>query len=223
MASVVCDVFHGTNHDISRALRNFALDAGPNIHRCPQQMGDTPALAMEFLICCLYEVQQEYGEYVNKLAAGLAPQVPMFVHISRAIESCHDGSISTLPASYKSLITTHTPQNSGSNNRSSNSGSRNNSSSGNRDGLSVVLNAHVDSGLRHRFATHGPATISAMTQGHQVEIPKHAGKEICLTWALKGTCNRGCRRKEQHVRYSQDTIRAVHALMDACDIATSQP
>ena len=62
-----------------------------------------------------------------------------------------------------------------------------------------------------------------MTQGHQVEIPKHSGKEICLTWALKGTCTRGCRRKEQNVRYSQDTIRAVHALMDTCDIATSQP
>ena len=220
--SVVCDTFHGTNHEISRALRAFALEAGPNIHRCAQQMGDTPALAMEFLIRCMYEIQQEYGDYVNKLAAGLAPTVPTFGHISRAIESCRDGSISTLPASYKSLITTHTPQTGGSNNRSSGSNNRN-SSSNNRDGLSVVVNAHVDSGLRHRFATHGPSTISAMTQGHQVEIPKHAGKEICLTWALKGTCTRGCRRKEQHVRYSQDTIRAVHSLMDACDVATSQP
>ena len=91
--SVVVDVFHGSAHPISVAVRNFAKGAAPNIHRCAQQMGDTPDLAQEFLIRCMYELQQEYGDYVNKLASGQAPAVPDFAHVLKAIESCRDGLI----------------------------------------------------------------------------------------------------------------------------------
>ena len=74
-----------------------------------------------------------------------------------------------------------------------------------------------------RFRESGHGTISAMIGNHEVEYPKIGGKEVCLTWALKGSCVTGCKRKDLHVRYGRPTIQKLHALMDACGVANSQP
>ena len=75
------------------------------VHRCAEMMGDTLAKGIEFLIRCLYEVQQDYSYYVNQLAAGSqAVAVPDFTKITRAIETQRDGDISSLPANYQLLI-----------------------------------------------------------------------------------------------------------------------
>ena len=204
--SVAVDVFHGINHPIATNVRNFVLAVCPMVHRCAEMMGDTPAKGIEFLIRCLYEVQQDYSYYVNQLAAGnQAVAVPDFTKITRAIETQRDGDISSLPANYQLLIKAPASNDSNKkqargNNSGSNSTSGNNSSD--RAGLQVVHNAHADSGLRTRFANSGAATISALMNGHEVEIPKHAGNEVCLTWAIKGQCTRAC----HHSRSPWDAI-----------------
>ena len=74
-----------------------------------------------------------------------------------------------------------------------------------------------------RFRDSGHSTINSMMSGHSADIPKHNGQQVCLTWALKGECSQGCRRANQHARYSRTTIQAIHSMMDACGVAAAQP
>ena len=74
---------------------------------------------------------------------------------------------------------------------------------------------------RFRDCPHN--SISAMLEGHDVNVPKHNGEAVCLTWALKGRCSASCKRKAQHVRYSRSVNQAIHSLMDSCGVANSQP
>jgi hypothetical protein len=47
-------------------------------------------------------------------------------------------------------------------------------------------------------------------RGRSLEFPKHNG-------------NPNCKRSVQHVRYSQDTNKALHKFMDECGVANEQP
>jgi hypothetical protein len=57
-----------------------------------------------------------------------------------------------------------------------------------------------------------------MIRNHSVTVPKIAGKEICLAWALRGSCSSNCKRKDQHKQYSRDVVSKIHALMDTCGV-----
>jgi hypothetical protein len=61
-----------------------------------------------------------------------------------------------------------------------------------------------------------------MIGGRTLTFPQHAGKPVCMAWALKGSCSSSCKRAAQHVRYSQDTVRALHTFMDDCGVANPQ-
>ena len=66
------------------------------------------------------------------------------------------------------------------------------------------------------------ASLKGITQHQQqnrVCFNKHAGKPVCLTWELKGSCSSGCRRHENHKRYSRTTIQAIHGILDKCGVA----
>ena len=82
-------------------------------------------------------------------------------------------------------------------------------------------NNSVNPKLLNRFASCGSASISHMMEGHNPTIPKHRGKEICLTWALKGGCGSTCKRKDQHVHYPPAVVQSIHEMMDACGVAPS--
>jgi hypothetical protein len=84
-----------------------------------------------------------------------------------------------------------------------------------------VQNRKADAQLVRRFTDTGHRTIKAMTGDRTLTIPKQGGKEICLTWALKGACNSNCRRKDAHVTYNRDTIAKLHQLMTDCGVPSS--
>ena len=90
-------------------------------------------------------------------------------------------------------------------------------------GVVPTINAHADSRLLQRFRDSPHSTISAMLEGHDVEVPTHNNDPVCLTWALKGRCSSSCKRKAQHVRYPRSVAQALHAMMDTCGVANSQP
>jgi hypothetical protein len=62
-----------------------------------------------------------------------------------------------------------------------------------------------------------------MIWDHVVEYTKVNGEDVCLAWALKGQCSDNCKRKKQHVQYGRPVIQKLHALMDVCGVADSQP
>ena len=73
-----------------------------------------------------------------------------------------------------------------------------------------------------RFRESEFTNISSMMEGKDVTIPKHAGKDVCLVWALKGECSAGCKRKAQHVRYSQAANRSISELLTKCGVPAAQ-
>jgi hypothetical protein len=90
-------------------------------------------------------------------------------------------------------------------------------------GTASRVNPKADQALMNRYKNSGHSSIAALIGDHDVEIPKHQGQPICLTWALKGACSSGCKRKDQHKTYGRTTNQQIHAMMDACGVANSQP
>jgi hypothetical protein len=86
----------------------------------------------------------------------------------------------------------------------------------------AVFNPHADRAVLKRFRESEFSNISNMMEGKDVTIPKHSNKDVCLVWALKGECSAGCKRKTQHVRYSQATNRAISELLTKCGVPETQ-
>jgi hypothetical protein len=61
-----------------------------------------------------------------------------------------------------------------------------------------------------------------MMEGKGVSIPKHQNKPVCLVWALKGECSSNCKRKEMHIRYPTTVNKAIHSMLDKCEVAALQ-
>ena len=84
------------------------------------------------------------------------------------------------------------------------------------------MNPHADADLVRLFRESEFTSIKAMMDGKDCSIPKHAGSDVCLAWAFKRRCNAQCSHKQQHERYSRDTNRALHTLLDGCGVASAQ-
>ena len=91
-----------------------------------------------------------------------------------------------------------------------------------RVGFGITVNPHVDQRLVLRYKESGHASIKSLLGDRNLEIPKHAGKPVCLGWALKGSCAANCKRANKHTRYSLATLKALHGLLDKCDVANPQ-
>ena len=218
--SIAIDIFHGVNHEISVSIRDAVANIGPCLHRIITQMGDNQSAGMDLICRIMYDMQQDYFQYINQLSripAGgpmAAPRVPDFANLQQRVLTYRVDSLSPLPMGWYSLVTAP------SNPRALRSPSRNTP----RDeaGMSATFNAHADRRLMQRFRDSEHTTISGMLEGHNPEVPKHNDKPVCLTWALKGQCNGTCRRRENHVRYNRTTIQALHRLLDDCGVANPQ-
>jgi hypothetical protein len=88
-------------------------------------------------------------------------------------------------------------------------------------GTASVTNAHTDRKLMSRYKGSGMNSITTMMGGCTLDFPKHNGNPVCMAWALKGACIINC--KCSHVRYSQDTNKALHKFMDDCGVTNEQP
>ena len=179
-------------------------------------MGDTPAVGMDLVCRVMFEAQQEYFHYSRELAAGNAPACPTFANIENAVITYRVSSLSPLPSLWYQKLDAPTNSNRPAPSRATGTSARS------QAGVTQVFNAHAERRLLSRYTESGHSTISALLQGHDVTVPKHNGNPVCLTWALKGECSSGCRRKNQHVRYSRGTNQAIHALLDACGVANAQ-
>ena len=213
--SILVDLFHGVARPIAINIRCFSVNAGPALHRIAEQYADNPANGMDLVNRVLYEVQQEYFAYVTALAENPAAMVPTFMEIESKVLTYRAESLSPLPASWYTLFEIAHPTRGGP-------ALTARPTPRSQAGTVATVSANPDRLLLTRFEGSGFSSVNAMLQGHEVEIPKHANKPVCLVWALKGRCSSGCRRKDQHVRYSRDTNSKLHALLDACGVANPQ-
>ena len=215
--SVVVDVFHGAHTLIATNIRNAVAHVTPHLHRLVHQTAVNQVIGMELVNRVLFEFQQDYYAYLNDLCTAINPAsiaVPDFRRIRDAVTSHRAASLCTLPASWYSNLQADdwkmVPEKTAKSPRD-------------LSGTALRVNAKADQAILTRFKNSGHASIGALLQGHDVEVPKVQNVPICLTWALKGACSNGCKRKDQHKTYSRATNQAVHALLDTCGVANPQP
>ena len=208
------DVFHGVGHDVAIAIRQFVIEVGPALHRLANTFKDGGPAGMDLVCRVLHEAQQECFAWVTVKGNMNRGDVPTFGGVKAKVLTYRAESLSTLPAAWYTLV--DAPK---SNRRQSATPS----STRQRAGMDPTFNAHADQALMNRYQAAGHSTITGMLEGHDVTIPQHAGKDVCLAWALKGSCSAMCKRKAAHVRYSRDTIKSIHKVLDDCGVPNSQP
>ena len=208
--SILVDLFHGRGTSIANNIRNFVCDVCPSLHNLHQVSGqDHPA--MDLVNRVLFEVQQDYfawlSEVVGKDNPADRPDVPKFETIKKAVLTFRASGLSPMPSAWCSMIERPSPKKEGGPRAAS--------------GSVAHINPHVDEGLKSRYATSGFSSITAMTQGKDAPVPKHAGAPVCLSWALKGQCNTNCKRAGQHARYSAATVKALNSFLTKCGVTPS--
>ena len=220
--SVAIDLFHGGNHPIARTVRAFAIDVGPALHSVFSAAG-TPSIGMDLVCRVLFEAQQDYFRWATLTARtnnpADRPVAPAFQKAKEAAVSFRADSLSRMPAPWYLLLDPPTEDRS---NRRSDRQRPSDQGTRQQANATSVFNANADRNLLRRFRDSEFTNITAMMEGRNVEIPKHAGSDVCLTWALKGECSAACRRKNQHTRYSQATNRAIGQLLTGCGVPELQ-
>ena len=222
--SVTADVFHGPAHDIAVSIRGAVLDIAPALHRVVDTYADGGAAGMDLVCRVLFEMQQDYFAYATELANTGHATVPTFSRIKSAVLSYRAESLSPLPAFWYTMV--DAPKHRNPKNRDSTASSgRSTSTSGTRTSATGQreMNPYADTYLMARFRDSGHTAISAMIQGKDVTIPKHAGSDCCLSWAYKGACSDVCKRKGAHKKYSRATIQELHKVLDDCGVPNPQP
>ena len=214
--SVLIDVFHGVDHPVSRNVRMFVDSAHPLIHHVHAHRADNPVVAMELVCRVLYEAQQEYFGWANLAGGVRTTPVPDFSETLRLLSSFRVSRLSELPTSWLVHFKTGEQASLGR-------GANRTDSPRAQTGAVSTVNAHADSRLVKRFKESGHATISSMVNGRDLDVPQHAGKDVCLVWALKGQCQANCKRKDAHVRYGRETLSKLHEFLTACEVADAQP
>jgi hypothetical protein len=217
--SVVIDVFHGVRHPVAMAVSAAVRLIGPLLQRMAGHMGDTPGAGMELICRVMYDMQQDYFQYLGQVAANVPGTVPpTFYNVINLVQTYRAESLAPLPAHwYQILDCPRSRSHAKPAVHSVTSVPRAASSS------TTVVNAHAEKRLTDRYKASGHANITAMIGGKDVEIPKHAGKPVCMSWALKGSCSTGCKRADMHTRYGRPVNQELHNLMDKCGVANSQP
>jgi hypothetical protein len=210
--SVVVDVFHGAATPIADSIRTAIERISPHLYRLVHQAAATESIGMELVWRVMYEFQQDYFDFLRKMAAGTtAGDVPDFMDIVRKVETHRASALCELPAGWYSKVKGLPSSRDEPESRTG--GLRE------QTGTAPRVNPSPDSSLMNRFKDCGHASIKSMIGNHSVTVPKISGKEICLAWALRGTCSGNCKRKDQHKQYSRDVVAKIHALMDTCGVA----
>ena len=216
--SILVDLFFGVTRPISENVRNSVIKVGPALHRICEQYAENMTAGMDLVNRILFEYQQDFFAYVICLSTNPAATTPDFRDIESKVLTFRPGSLSTLPNTWYALFDIRPASRGGPPlNRETNRDSL-------RGQMGAVpqVNPNADRALISRFSGSGFQTISAMMQGHEVEVPKHGNKACCLVWAFKGQCSTNCKRKDQHVRYSRDTNTKLHKLLTDCGVANPQ-
>ena len=220
--SVVIDVFHGVNHPVVVNLRRAVLELGPSLQCLAASTGDS-APGMDLICRVLFDMQQDYFMYLSAQAGkqpGDVPAVaPTFQGVIDAVSSSRAERLSPLPITWHSIRSCPKGR-----------GPAAAAAPPNSPAAMVpppiasvtVVNPHADRRLLKCFKDSGHATITAMVGGRDGEFPKHGGKSVCMSWALRGSCTTTCKRASQHSRYNPVTQKALHDFLDFCEVAGTQ-
>jgi hypothetical protein len=204
-------------HPVATNVGNFVKAIGPGLHVIHSQ-GAVPATGMDRVNRVLYKAQQDYFGWASRTAqdnqGAHRPAAPTFDKIIDMVLSFRVYSLSELPTQWYDMLEVPPSR----------------TDQANQDRMprqqaasTAVFNPHADRAVPKRFRESEFTNISNMMEGKDVTIPKHSNKDVCLVWALKGECLAGCKRKGQHVRFSQPpTVRSQARRLSTLDSCTHE-
>ena len=219
--SVAIDVFHGVAHPLAVSVRSAVTEICPSLDRLAASMAENPAAGMDLVCRVMYDMQQDYFQWVTSRAAGQDPDVPTFAQVKSLVLSFRVHSLSPLPTSWYSLVEAPTTDRDKAKAPSSTPSA---GSAREQAGVVPTFYTQADRTLLNRFHDSEHNTISQLLAGKGDDIiPQLNGKPVCLSWALKGQCSATCKRKEQHKPLSRAVNQKIHAMLDTCGVANPQP
>ena len=219
--SVVVDVFHGHGEPIAVSIREAVRDIAPYLNRLVHQSAVTETVGMEQVCRVMFDFQQDYFAFLHRLAADPNATVPTFQETINKVATYRTSGLSELPHGWYSRLQGWKEV--GQSRRPGGGTDQGTSPLREQSGTVVWVNPNPDEGLMRRYRESGHTSIKALIGDNAVEVPKIGGKEVCLSWALKGACSGNCKRKDQHRAYGCPVLQKIHDLMDACGVGNSQP
>ncbi|MGL4809114.1 MAG: hypothetical protein ACRC4O_10265, partial [Giesbergeria sp.] len=237
--SIVLDVFHGVHHPIAVAVRSAVTSLGPSLLRLEMTMSDSRS-GMDVICRVMFDMQQDYMSWVRSTSNGVTTAIPDFQRLINLVDTHRASCLASLPSGWymvpgapvragDSLPAGGPPAAGGPAPAGGGSGAGGSGGSGGAGGSNgsgrgaPVVNAAVDPVLKRRYDASGHTSIGSLLGGRAVTVPKRGGKDICLTWALRGSCNSGCKRADNHVRYSVTINRAIGTILNECGVPDPQP
>jgi hypothetical protein len=174
---------------------------------------------MEQVCQVMFDFQQDYFAFLHRLAADPNATVPTFQETINKVATYRTSGLSELPHGWYSRLQGWKEVS----RRSGGGADQGTSPLREQSGTVVRVNPNPDEGLMRRYRESGHTSIKALIGENTVEVPKIGGKEVCLSWALKGACSGNCKRKDQHKAYGRPVLQKIHDLMDACGVGNTQP
>ena len=102
--SVIMDVFHGDRHPVAFAISEAMRLIGPLLQRMAGHMGDTPGAGMELICRVMYDMQQDYYQYLSNMAAAVPGAPPTFAAVIKLMQTYRAESLTPLPAHWYQII-----------------------------------------------------------------------------------------------------------------------
>ena len=207
--SIFVDLFHGVGHPISVSIRNAVLAIGPLLPRLHSEYTENPAIGMDLICRVLYDMQQTYFQWLRTRRdtdSIIVVPVPSFHEVIGKVQSFRTESLSRLPERWYSMMSAPRSE------------ARSDTGARARAGTVAVSYAKADSKLLKRFENSRFTSVTEMLNEGNGTAPKHNGEDVCLTWALKGSCTSKCKRSGSHVTYPASVNKKLHALLDGCGV-----
>ncbi|MGL5814328.1 MAG: hypothetical protein ACRCYW_13515 [Aeromonas sp.] len=197
-------------------------------------------LGMDVVCRVMFNMQQDYMSWVRSTSNGVTAAVPDFQRLINLVDTHRASCLAALPSSWYMVPGAPVPAGAappaggppagggpaqaGGGSGGGDSGGSGGAGGSNGSGRGApVVNAAVDPVLKRRYDASGHTSIGSLLGGRSVTVPKRGGKDICLTWALRGSCNSGCKRADNHVRYSVTINRAIGTILNECGVPNPQP
>ena len=215
--SMYIDLFHGPGHDVSLSVRNFVKVCAPVFASIQSANAEDQASGMDLICRVMYDAQQDYFSWMQKVGAGVVgTTVPTFENLIDRVLTHRTSGLSMLPSSWYLMIQRGAPQV----RRSHESPA---ASTSGMAGVTRVptFNTWADESVMKRFRESRFSTVSELLEASDKEEPKHGGKPVCLTWALKGTCSAKCKRGKQHVRYPAAVVKKLQQFLTDAGVTPS--
>ena len=175
-----------------------------------REHADNPNIGMDCVCRVMCDMRQECFQCLNRTASGMVTGPPDFANVASLVETYRVSGLAELRFTWYMMTNLGAP-------------SSTNQAVQPRAFPTSSANPKVDNTLikRHNASSFESVSDLCKAGGDDLVIPKHNGEEVCLAWALKGSCGPNCRRKDAHVRCGRDTFKEIHALLDKCGVASA--